>query len=179
MKLISLHRSKIAALAAMVLIFGATTVAAKAPSDVADLVGARGSSGESELGQRGYSYVTMNRGVQYWWNAGSSACIGIKVAQGRYKSVSAASAEKCKQRNTPASKTSSQSTQAAESACMNEINSQYGGNVGEVNVLHAEFSQANTEVTLEAVNVRGEGKNERWRCLSSSDGKISDVRVTK
>jgi hypothetical protein len=61
---------------------------------LADLVGARGAGRQSELGRCGYSYVTMTHGTQYLWNAERSACVVIKVAGGRYKSVNAASASR-------------------------------------------------------------------------------------
>lgn len=85
------------AVAAMVLVFGPMAVSASPPSDVADLVGARGSSGEMGLANRGYSNVTMSHGVQYWWNAERKSCIGIKVAEGRYKSITSAAASHCDQ----------------------------------------------------------------------------------
>ncbi len=67
------------------------------PSDLADLVGARGSSGEQEMQNRGYTNVTMSRGTQYWWNAGRGSCVGIRVANGRYASVDSVSASRCGQ----------------------------------------------------------------------------------
>jgi hypothetical protein len=73
-----------------------TPVASAAPpGDLADLVGARGSSGEQEMQSRGYAYVTMSQGTQYWWNAGRGSCVGIRVANGRYASMEAASASRC------------------------------------------------------------------------------------
>jgi hypothetical protein len=87
----------VAASATLALILAAAPVRAATPGDLADLVGARGSSGEQEMESRGYEYVTMTHGTQYWWNAGSKSCVGIKVAQGRYKSVSSAGAERCGQ----------------------------------------------------------------------------------
>jgi hypothetical protein len=83
--------------AALTLILSAAPARAGTPSELSDLVGARGSSGEQEMESRGYAYVTMTHGTQYWWNAGSKSCVGIKVAQGRYKSVSSAGAERCGQ----------------------------------------------------------------------------------
>jgi len=53
----------------LALFLGATSAAAVSPSDVSDLVGARGSGGEMELGRCGYEYVTMTRDTQYWRNA--------------------------------------------------------------------------------------------------------------
>jgi len=66
---------------------------------------------------------------------------------------------------------------AAESACMSAVNSNYGGNVGELRVVRSEFSQANSEVILDAVGVRGGPQTERWRCLSSNDGQVADLSV--
>ena len=91
------HRLAVLALAATGLLLGPAAVSATTPSDLADLVGARGAGGEMELGRRGYSYVTMTHGVQYWWNADRKACVGIKVADGHYKSVSAATPSECQQ----------------------------------------------------------------------------------
>ena len=65
----------------------------------------------------------------------------------------------------------------AESACMAKINSNYGGKVDTLKVVRSEFSQANTEVIVDAVGVRGENKTERWRCLSSNDGKVADLSI--
>jgi|OpeIllAssembly_1097287.scaffolds.fasta_scaffold55096_2 hypothetical protein len=47
--------------------------------------------------RRGYKYVTMTHGTQYWWNAGSKNCVGIRVVDGHYKSVASAGAEHCRQ----------------------------------------------------------------------------------
>jgi hypothetical protein len=75
----------------------APAASAAPPSDVADLVGARGSSGEQEMQSRGYAFVTMTQGTQYWWNAERGACVGIRVANGRYQRVDAASPSRCGQ----------------------------------------------------------------------------------
>ena len=173
------YKSSTAAAAAMVLLLGSASIAAKAPSDVADLVGARGAGGETELGNRGYTYVTMTKGVQYWWNAERKACVGIKVAEGRYKSVAAAQASQCHQSAKAQSSQSHQATSAAESACMVAVNMNYGGNVKDLKVVRSEFSQANSEVILDAVGVRGGPTTERWRCLSSNSGKVADLSVVQ
>jgi len=179
MKLFASYKSSTAAVAAMALLLGSASVAAKTPSDLADLVGARGAGGETELGNRGYTYVTMTHGVQYWWNAERKACVGIKVAQGRYKSVSGAQASQCHQSAKAPSGQSHQSTSAAETACMTAVNSNYGGKVKDLKVVRSEFSQANSEVILDAVGVRGGPTTERWRCLSSNSGKVEDLRVVE
>lgn len=173
------HKSATAVAAAMVLLLGSASVAAKAPSDVADLVGARGAGGEAELGNRGYTYVTMTKGVQYWWNAERKACVGIKVAEGRYKSVSAAQASQCHQSAKAQGSQSHQATNAAETACMTAVNNNYGGKVKDLKVVRSEFAQANSTVIMDAVGVRGGTTTERWRCLSSNKGTVKDLRVVQ
>jgi hypothetical protein len=69
-----------------------------------------------------------------------------------------------------------QASSAAESACMSELNGQYGGNVARIDVLSSEFSQANSEVMLAAVGVRGTNKTEKFRCLVSNDGQVQELR---
>jgi hypothetical protein len=81
--------------AAITLALSVASALAGTPSELSDLVGARGSGGEREMESRGYEYVTMTHGTQYWWNAGSKTCVGIRVAQGRYKSIASAGAERC------------------------------------------------------------------------------------
>ena len=63
-----------------------------------------------------------------------------------------------------------QATSAAKSACMTAVNSRYGGRVKNLNVVHSEFSQAASEVIVEA-------DGERWRCLSSNDGEVEELRL--
>jgi len=179
MKLLASYKSQAAAVAATALLLGFASVAAKTPGDVADLVGARGAGGETELGNRGYTYVTMTHGVQYWWNVESKACVGIKVAEGRYKSVSAANASDCHQSAKAESSAPRQATSAAETACMTAVNGNYGGKVDDLKVIRSEYSEANSEVVLDAVGVRGGPTTERWRCLSSNSGKVEDLRVVE
>lgn len=78
----------------------------------------------------------------------------------------------------PSSKPSSSSvSEAAKSACMQAVNSQYGGNVRDLKVMRSEFSQANSEVIVKAIGVRGGSSNEKWRCLVSNTGKVEDLSV--
>jgi hypothetical protein len=90
-------RSLATALLATGALLAAPAASAAPPGDLADLVGARGSSGEREMQNRGYANVTMRQGTQYWWNAGRGSCVGIRVANGRYASVDAVSASRCGQ----------------------------------------------------------------------------------
>lgn len=66
---------------------------------------------------------------------------------------------------------------AAKSACMTAVNSQYGGNVRDLKVMRSEFSQANSEVIVKAIGVRGTSMNEQWRCLVSNAGQVQDLSV--
>ncbi len=74
------------------------------PSDVRDLVGARGSSGEAELMRRGY----VNAGGQtgddrvwtYWWNAQRGVCLSVVTMNGRYDSIITTPAPDCRGRPT-------------------------------------------------------------------------------
>ena len=68
-----------------------------------------------------------------------------------------------------------EASSAAESACMSELNGQYGGRVARIDVLSSEFSQANSVVMLAAVGVRGTAQTERFRCLVSNDGQVQEL----
>ena len=65
----------------------------------------------------------------------------------------------------------------AKSACMTAVNGNYGGNVRDLKVVRSEFSQANSEVIVDVLGVRGSAATERWRCLVSNDGKVQDLSV--
>ncbi|WP_380873219.1 hypothetical protein ACFB49_40100 [Sphingomonas sp. DBB INV C78] len=75
-------------------------VAAASPAlaqDVSDLVGARGSSGEMELEQRGFSIAQQKGLTTWWWNPRSQSCVRVVTADGRYKTVAPDSAGACGQ----------------------------------------------------------------------------------
>ena len=59
--------------------------------DVSDLVGARASSGESQLQSRGFRNVdgfkTGTTSYTIWWRGRSSQCVQVATADGRYDSV--------------------------------------------------------------------------------------------
>lgn len=46
-----------------------------------------------------------------------------------------------------------------------------------IDVLSSEFSQANSEMMLAAVGVRGTNKTEKFRCLVSNDGQVQELRA--
>lgn len=57
------------------------------------------------------------------------------------------------------------------------VNSQDGGNVRELKLVSSQFSQANSEVIVKAIGVRGGPTKEKWRCLVSNSGKVQDLSV--
>ena len=57
---------------------------------------------------------------------------------------------------------------AATSSCMAAVNGQYGGRVKNIRVVRSEFSQANSEVILDA-------DGEHWRCLVSNGGQVEEL----
>jgi hypothetical protein len=89
--------------------------------------------------------------------------------------LSACTAEETATRPDPAPMR--QASNAAETACMSAVNGNYGGQVRELTILRSEFSEANSEVVINAIGVRGGSQSERWRCLSSTDGQIAELTV--
>ena len=65
------------------------------PGDIGDLVDARAPGAESQMQARGYRNTGFKNGGQYWWNAATSTCVRVVVANGRYSSVTKASDSDC------------------------------------------------------------------------------------
>ena len=61
------------------------------------------------------------------------------------------------------------SSSAAEAACIQGVNTNFGRSVA--SVVSSDFSEANTIVMLSA-------EGETWRCLVSNDGVVEDLAVT-
>jgi hypothetical protein len=61
---------------------------------------------------------------------------------------------------------------AAESACMQAVNSNYGGNLRNLDIVSSEFSQANSEVIMNA-------DGQTWRCLVSEQGDVRELTVVE
>lgn len=84
-------------------VFSISAFAQYAPNDVSDLVGARASSGEDSLRNRGYTYVkgnkSNNRSFTYWWSNSRSACIMVTTYDGRYESIVGTNSSECGQNN--------------------------------------------------------------------------------
>ena len=77
----------------------ATPVLASTPSDLSDLVGAKGGSAESQLEARGYGLHHASHGddksYTYWWNASSKKCVRVTTEDGRYTEIKSESASDC------------------------------------------------------------------------------------
>lgn len=69
------------------------------PRDLRDLVGARGGQVESELGRRGYRWVSVESGRDRkwsnWWNAATRTCVTITTAEGRYVAITTSPPSLC------------------------------------------------------------------------------------
>lgn len=70
------------------------------PPDVADLVGARGAGGETQLQARGYSFVTVNTvGTtkwSLWWSDRQRQCIQVATSEGRYSAIQRVPEQNCR-----------------------------------------------------------------------------------
>jgi hypothetical protein len=79
------------------------TSAQAAPArQMTDLVGARGSSGESELEARGFTHISTVDGrndtrYSYWWNSRDKNCLRVETYDGRYTAITDASRSDCNQ----------------------------------------------------------------------------------
>ncbi len=80
-------------------IISTTAASAQTPSDVSDLVGARGAGGETQLQARGYVFVRAETGDDrvwtYWWNKRSNTCVTVATVNGRYDSITTSPAPDC------------------------------------------------------------------------------------
>jgi hypothetical protein len=73
----------------------ASGASAQTAPGLGDLIGARGSSAESELQARGYEFATNLGSAALWWNAKTKACVSVAVDEGRVQSIQQASASDC------------------------------------------------------------------------------------
>lgn len=76
-------------------IVGVVPAAAGTPSGLGDLIGARGSSAESEMTSRGYAFAKNIGAAAMWWNANTKTCASVLVNNGRVASIESASASDC------------------------------------------------------------------------------------
>lgn len=74
----------------------ATPAAAQStPAALDDLVGARGSSFDGEMGRRGYTLVKNAGEAQYWWNANTKTCVAATIANGRVDTLNTQDSTAC------------------------------------------------------------------------------------
>ncbi len=89
-------------LAAIVLSGGtAGSTLAQVPSDLSDLVGARGSSGETQMQARGYAFIktitVRDQKWSYWWSGDQRRCVQVATSDGRYSTINQVPAQNCGQ----------------------------------------------------------------------------------
>lgn len=79
--------------------------------ELQDLIGMRGSSGESALKQRGYQYrwteKSGNMSYSYWTNTSTSQCITVRTEDGTYASIAYATTGDCDRGSANSNNTSS------------------------------------------------------------------------
>ncbi|MDT7533819.1 hypothetical protein OVY48_10325 [Sphingobium sp. SA2] len=72
---------------------------AQTPADVADLVGAKGAGGETQLKARGYRFVRIETGDDrkwtFWWNGDRRQCLSVVTYDGRYQAITESPAPDC------------------------------------------------------------------------------------
>lgn len=68
-----------------------------APADIADLVNARTAGAKSQMQARGYAVVSYQGGAAFWWNPTTTICARVVTANGRYQTITTATARYCGQ----------------------------------------------------------------------------------
>jgi hypothetical protein len=71
----------------------ATPAMARKANEMTDLVGARASSGESQMEARGFTFISSSEGDyntihSYWWNNRDKNCLHVETYSGRYTAMS-------------------------------------------------------------------------------------------
>lgn len=74
----------LAVVAAVGFAFGAS---AQTAPGMGDLIGARGSSVESEMQARGYKLKGHLGSAALWWNPKANTCVSVAVDEGRVQSI--------------------------------------------------------------------------------------------
>lgn len=91
--------------------------AAETPGSVRDLVGAKGSSGESQLEFRGFHLISghtdYDSKINYWWNGNTKECIKVVTNDGVYESIDKTSNADCNQKGGSGDKTAAIAVGAA------------------------------------------------------------------
>lgn len=75
----------------MALVFSLNAIAQDTPRGLSYLIGMRASNLDSELANKGYTFVKTSKSgydsYQNWWSNSKSRCITVRVSDGRVKSV--------------------------------------------------------------------------------------------
>ena len=78
----------------------ATPALARNASQMTDLVGARGDTGESKLEARGFTFITSIEGDyntyhSYWWNSRDKNCLHVELYKGQFTAITDAKNSDC------------------------------------------------------------------------------------
>lgn len=94
-----MNYGRIFLLSSLIMAMSIASFAQNTPRELRDLVGARASSGESELQRRGYDWVKTTEGSDRkwsnWWNNSRRQCITVVTYNGRYDSIVTSPAFDC------------------------------------------------------------------------------------
>jgi hypothetical protein len=106
-----------ALLATAAMVAAPVAAVAKTPGSVRDLVGARGSSGETQLENRGFHLISghaeYDSKINYWWNGNTKECIKVVTYDGNYQSIDTTSNADCNQKGGSGDKTAAIAVGAA------------------------------------------------------------------
>lgn len=145
-------------------------------TDLSDLVGVRGSSGEMALSNRGYEFTragepSANGKTAYYYNAAAQDCVRVFTSDGRYQSIDKVPRPECRSDGgaVAAQQPDAGTPTPAEQACMRDVTRTT--NNPEVVVLRSSFSQAGTEVIVGVGEQRAP-----WRCIAYSDGATAGIQ---
>ncbi len=94
-----IFRDAISTTSMLTVALGPLPALAAAPSDIADLVGARASGGETQMEARGYTLHHASPGegksFTYWWHGGKKNCVRVTTEEGRYAAIRSESNSEC------------------------------------------------------------------------------------
>ena len=106
-----------ARLATVAMVAAPVAAVAKTPGSVRDLVGARGSSGETQLENRGFHLISghteYDSKINYWWNGNTKECIKVVTYDGNYQSIDQTTNADCNQKGDSGDKTAAVAVGAA------------------------------------------------------------------
>lgn len=139
---------------------------AQVPADLRDLIGMRGSSLDSEMESRGYSFARA-AGAQFWWNGATRECVSVSTSQGRVARLNAVAADQCgqgKAGSQPAG--GSAGGDAAKSSAVRACTDAFGpnGKLGTVSALNPGFWEV----------IISDRYGRKVACTGSAAGKVEE-----